>query len=198
MKASSFKELVEFIYSDYYRTHPHVPYRYNLKMALRLYKWGRKEWSFWFRCAQYKSWWQAFAIWRFRRISHQLLIEIPLKTDIGFGLYIGHPRCIVINEGTKIGNNVNLSQFLSIGTNNATPAVIGNNVYIGPMCCIVEDVHIGDNVTIGAGAVVVKDVEDNATVAGVPAHVLNYDNPGRFVNNRFVRQNEARISHNGS
>ncbi|MBQ5416044.1 MAG: acetyltransferase [Bacteroidales bacterium] len=77
-------------------------------------------------------------------------IDIPLSTVIGYGLYIGHPRCIVINSGTKIGNNVNLSQCLSIGTNENTPAVIGNNVYIGPMVSIVEVVRIGGDATIGA------------------------------------------------
>ena len=43
------------------------------------------------------------------------------------------------------------------------------------------NVHIGNNVTIGAGSVVTKDIPDNATVAGVPARVLNYNNPGRYV-----------------
>ena len=30
-----------------------------------------------------------------------------------------------------------------------------------------------------------KDVPENATVAGVPAKVLNYNNPGRYVNRRW-------------
>ena len=113
-------------------------------------------------------------------------IQIPRNTKIGYGLYIGHGVGIVINGGTVIGNNVNISQFLSIGTNKCTPAVIGDNVYIGPNVCIVEDVHIGNNATVGAGAVVVKDVPENATVAGVPAKVISYNNPGRFIKNPFV------------
>lgn len=93
---------------------------------------------------------------------------------------------MVVNGGTVIGNNVNLAQFLNIGTNHKTPAMIGDNVYIGPHVCLVEDVKIGNNSTIGAGAVVTKDVPQNATVAGVPAKVLNYDNPGRYIGNPYV------------
>lgn len=112
-------------------------------------------------------------------------VEIPLGTKVGYGLYMGHNMCIVINEGTIIGNNVNISQFLNIGTNENTPAIIGDNVYIGPHVCIVENVHIGNNSTIGAGAVITRDIPENATVAGVPAKVLNYDNPGRYVGFRY-------------
>lgn len=53
-------------------------------------------------------------------------------------------------------------------------------MYISDLMCVVEDVIIGDNATIGAGSVVVHDVPENATVAGVPARVLNYNDPGRY------------------
>ena len=92
---------------------------------------------------------------------------------------------MVVGKGTIIGNNVNISQYLNIGTNYGTPAIIGDNIYIGPSVCIVEDVKIGAFSTIGAGAVITKDVPENATVAGVPAKILNFENPGRFVNNRY-------------
>lgn len=113
------------------------------------------------------------------------MVDLPLETEVGYGLNLSHGICIVVNGGTMIGNNVNLSQFVNIGTNNNTPAIIGDNVYIGPMTCIVEDVHIGNNVTIGAGSVVTKDIPDNATAAGTPAIVLNYNNPGRYIGNRY-------------
>lgn len=80
-----------------------------------------------------------------------------------------------------IGNNVTVSQFVNIGSTNGEYAVIGDNVYIGPMTCIVGGVHIGNNVTIGAGSIVVKDIPDNATIAGNPAKILNFDNPGRKI-----------------
>ncbi len=82
---------------------------------------------------------------------------------------------------------MNLSQFLTIGSNNSKGAVIGDFTYIGPNVCIVEDVKIGSNVTIGAGAVVTKDIPDNATAVGNYAKVINYNDPGRFTrNNRWT------------
>ena len=119
-----------------------------------------------------------------KHLSVKYGIHIPRTTKIGYGFYIGHGIGIVINGGTVIGNNVNISHFLSIGTNNDKPATIGDNVYIGPNVCIVEDVRVGNNSTIGAGAVVVKDVPDNATVAGVPAKVISYKSPGQFIKNK--------------
>ena len=92
---------------------------------------------------------------------------------------------MVINVHTVIGNNVNLSQFLNIGSNKRTAATIGDNVWIGPGVCIVEGVHIGNNATIGAGAVVTKDVPEGATVAGVPAKVISYK-PHDFIGNKYT------------
>lgn len=112
-------------------------------------------------------------------------IQIPKQTRVGYGLYIGHGGPIIVNSSAIIGNNCNLSQFTTIGSNEGQAAIIGDNTYIGPSVCIVEDVKIGNNVTIGAGSVVTKDVPDNATVVGNYAKVINYDNPGRYINNRW-------------
>lgn len=121
-------------------------------------------------------------LWKLR--NHQQ-IQILRKTKIGYGLYISHGGPVVVNPSTVIGNNCNLSQFVTIGSNEGKVAVIGDNVYIGPNTCIVEDVCIGDNATIGAGSVVTKDIPSNATAAGNYAKVLNFNNPGRYVENRW-------------
>ena len=92
---------------------------------------------------------------------------------------------VVCNPTAVIGSNCNLSQWVTIGSNKGCSALIGDNVYIGPGVCIVEDVKIGNNVTIGAGSVVTKDIPSNATAAGNYARVLNYRNPGRYVKNRW-------------
>ena len=93
-------------------------------------------------------------LWKLR--NHQQ-IQILRKTKIGYGLYIGHGGPVVINPTAVIGNNCNLSQFVTIG----------------------------DNVTIGAGSVVTHDIPDNATAAGNYAKVLNYNRPGKYVENRW-------------
>lgn len=112
-------------------------------------------------------------------------LDIPRNTKIGYGLYIGHGGPVVINPSTIIGNNCNLSQFTTFGSNESHAATVGDNVYIGPNVCVVEDVKIGSNVTIGAGSVVTKDIPDNATAAGNYAKVLNYNNPGRYIKNKW-------------
>lgn len=118
------------------------------------------------------------------RLSKKFGIQIPLGVTVGPGLNIGHQMAVVIHPKTVIGANCNIAQFTTIGSNHEAPAIIGDNVYIGPNCCIVENVRIGSNATIGAGSVVTRDIPENATAAGVPARVLNHDNPGRYVLNR--------------
>lgn len=93
---------------------------------------------------------------------------------------------MVINGGTTFGNNVNISQFLSIGSINRTPATIGDNIYIGPHVSIVEDVNIGSNSLIGAGSVVVKDIPENCTVVGNPARIVGENKHPQYVHNRWI------------
>lgn len=145
------------------------------------------KFSFWFRLTQSKNpLVSTVAKVQRRRFSKKYMLEIPSGTKIGYGLYIGHGQCVVINPTAVIGNNVNLSQFTTIGSNNGKAAKIGDNVYIAPSVCIVEDVAIGNNVRIGAGAVVLKDLPENAVAAGVPAKTLKIDeSPNPYVTRRW-------------
>lgn len=142
------------------------------------------SYTFWFRLGKVKGLFYPIAKFMHWRLSRKYGIQIPLTTSIGYGFYIGHGVGVIINPTTKIDNNVNISQFTTIGAHGLA-AQIGNNVYIGPSVSIVNNVLIGNNVSIGAGAVVIKDIPDEATVAGVPAKILNYNNPGKFINNKY-------------
>jgi len=148
----------------------------------------RFSFSFWLRLSSSKNIFYPLALLMRKKYERKFGLQIPKQTKIGYGFYLGHGIGIVINPRTVIGNNCNLSQFTSIGTNDGKAAIIGDNVYIGPSVCIVGNVCIGNNVTIGAGSVVTKDIPDNATVAGVPAKILNYDNPGKYIGHRFEKK----------
>jgi serine O-acetyltransferase len=147
------------------------------------------KYTFWLRLRRSASpLTRMFAAIMHRHLRNKYAVRIHADTEIGYGLYIGHPIGILVNHTARIGNNCNLSQFTTIGTNHETAAEIGDNVYIGPGVCIVEHVRIGSNATIGAGAVVVKDVPEGATVGGNPAKVISMKPPGRYVVNRWPPQ----------
>ena len=137
------------------------------------------------RLSQSKGFSKLWGIFLYKINRTKKNIQIPRQTKIGYGLYIGHHGPIVVNNTATIGNNVNLSQFTTIGSNEGHAAKIGDNTYIGPNVCIIEDVCIGNNVTIGAGSVVTKDIPDNATAVGNYAKVINYNNPGRYITRRW-------------
>lgn len=181
----SYKDCITLIKSDEFRLTGKI--ESTLRVILKNLKPFSRPWLFWLRLCQYKG--CLYPIFRviYECISRKHQIQIQPKTKIGYSLYVGHKICIIINSGTVIGNNVNISQFLNIGTNHNTPAIIGDNVYIGPSVNIVENVKIGANSTIGSGAVVVKDIPENATAAGVPAKVLNYNNVAQYIGNPYQR-----------
>ncbi|WP_439603104.1 serine acetyltransferase [Devosia sp.] len=173
----------EYIQSD--------AYRYGGKYSVRdiMIEYARHpgfRYSFWLRLRRSRNvFLRAISVVFLRSISVRYNIQIPWVVDIGYGLYIGHNGCVVVSSSAKIGNNCNLSQFVTIGTHApANAATIGDCVYVGPSVCIVGEINVGSMATIGAGAVVVKDVPEAATVAGNPARPTGSGKPGgRFIQN---------------
>ena len=172
-----------YIQSDYYRYSEKVLSPIQLIFKAIFSNNHCFRFLFWLRLASPLSyrWIRLFAKVMHHHYMMKYNLHISASTKIGYGLYIGHGVGIVINAGTKIGNNVNISQFLSIGTNHDTPAVIGDNVYIGPNVSIVEDVIIGNNSIVGAGSVVVHDVPENSTVVGCPAKKIGENNHPEYI-----------------
>lgn len=166
----TYKEAFRLIRSDYLRyrilssgRHP----LFRILIAERGFKY-----SIFIRLAAVKGVLKPFFMFTHHLLSTRYSMQISPKTKIGTGLYIGHGVGIVINSTAIIGNNVTLSQFLSIGANRGKAAIIEDNVYIGPGVCILEDVIIGHNCMIGAGAVVTKSCPPYSIIAGIPAKVI--------------------------
>lgn len=143
---------------------------------------------FWHRLSSYKSKNPLYFIAKVihRHLEFKYALMIPSSTRIGFGFYIGKPTSIIINPSAIIGNNVNVSQFTTIGANEKNAALIGDNVYIGPSCCLIENVVIGSNSIIGAGSIVKHNVPENSVVAGNPAkEIKSKVFPGKYINNKW-------------
>ena len=90
--------------------------------------------SVWLRLSTSKSWIGKLAYPIFYYKKKKYGIDIHCTTKVDYGLFIGHGGPLIVNPTTVIGNNVNLSQFTTIGANGGRQAaVIGDNVYIGQM-----------------------------------------------------------------
>ena len=109
-------------------------------------------------------------------------IEIHPAARIGEGFFIDHGMGVVIGETTIIGDNCTLMQGVTLGGTSTRRVkrhpTLGNSVTVGAGARILGAVEIGDNARIGAGSVVVTNVPPNATVVGVPGHVIAYHDPG--------------------
>lgn len=61
------------------------------------------------------------------------------------------------------------------------PITIGNEVWIGMNCVIMDGVTIGDGAVIATGAVVTKDIPPFAIAGGVPAKVIKFRFPQEMI-----------------
>ena len=125
------------------------------------------------------------------RKSRKYHFQIPYETKIDKGFYIAHFGRIIIHPKAVIGNNVNVSTGVVIGTQfrgsrKGSPH-IGNYVWIGANAVIVGKINIGNNVLIAPGAYVNFDVPDNSIVIGNPG--LIRQSPGAtlgYINNTIL------------
>jgi serine O-acetyltransferase len=108
-------------------------------------------------------------------------IEIHPGATIGEGLFIDHGMGVVIGETAVVGEDCHLYQGVTLGGTSTRRAkrhpTLGRGVTVGAGASVIGAVNIGDNVRIGAGSVVVTNVPDNATVVGVPGHIVAFQNP---------------------
>lgn len=127
------------------------------------------RYCFLLRFSRYKGFLFPYFRWRLGRLGRQLGISFSRNVRLGYSFKIVHAIGIVVNATAVIGSNCTMHQFTTIGSDKDNAAVIGNDVYIGPNVCLVENVHIGNSTKIGAGAVVVNNIPSGVTAVGVPA-----------------------------
>ncbi len=128
---------------------------------------------------------------RLSRLSNHTQIQIPTAATIGKGLYIGHFGRIILHPEVVLGNNVNLSTGITIGTTRrgdkkGTP-VIGNEVWIGTNAVIVGSITIGDDVLIAPNAYVNTDIPAHSIVLGNPAVIHHSDKAtDGYINHKVI------------
>jgi serine O-acetyltransferase len=109
-------------------------------------------------------------------------IEIHPGARIGEKFFIDHGMGVVIGETTVIGDDCHLYQGVTMGGTSTKRAkrhpTLGKGVVVGAGAKVIGAVTIGDGAKIGAGSVVVTNVPPNATVVGVPGHIVAYADPG--------------------
>jgi serine O-acetyltransferase len=103
-------------------------------------------------------------------------IEIHPGATIGQNVFIDHGMGVVVGETAEIGDGCTIYQGVTLGGTSLTRTkrhpTLGKNVTVGANACVIGAITIGDNARVGSGSVVVRDVPSNATVVGIPAHVV--------------------------
>ena len=105
-------------------------------------------------------------------------VEIHPGATIGPRFFIDHGMGVVIGETAEIGANVTLYQGVTLGGTSTRRVkrhpTLRDNVVVGAGAKVIGAVEIGENSRIGAGSVVVTNVPPNATVVGVPGHIVAF------------------------
>lgn len=146
----------------------------------------------------YQPGFRALAIFRVAQLCHRSRFTRPLsyllvtlndlicgvwigpKVQAGPGLFLGHPRGLVVHPDTKIGSYCSIIQRVTLGGPNI---VIGDYVEINAGAQLISNdrgrgsLTIGNHVIIGAAALVLNDVPDCSVVVGVPAKVVKKITP---------------------
>lgn len=186
----SFRRFLELVRSDLYR------YGGRMSAARFLKHWVLTpgvKYTVYLRLCQYLRQQPARALGLFYLVKYLMImcgfrygIDIPDTTSVDCGLYIGHYGGIIVNGGSVIGRNCNLSHGVTLGKSYRGPRagcpVIGDNVFIGPGAKIIGHVVLGNNSAVGANCVVIEDVPESGVVVGVPGRVVSQKGSADYIN----------------
>ena len=95
-------------------------------------------------------------------------IDKHIKAKIGSNIKISHPSGIVLGPSAIIGDNVIISQGVTVGGsfNKSKNQLVGESTFLGAGAKILGNVEIGSNCIIGANAVITKNVKSDKIVVG--------------------------------
>jgi serine O-acetyltransferase len=125
--------------------------------------------------------------WLGRMVSHLSRwltgIEIHPGARIGRRFFIDHGMGVVIGETAEIGDDCTLYHGVTLGGTSwqreKRHPTLGNHVVVGAGAKVLGPIRIGDNARIGSNSVVVKDVPADATVVGIPGHIVSGGRRGK-------------------
>lgn len=105
-------------------------------------------------------------------------IEIHPGAIIGPRFFIDHGMGVVIGETAEIGADVMIYQGVTLGGTSTRRIkrhpTLRDRVVVGAGAKVIGAIEVGENARIGAGSVVVTNVPANATVIGVPGHIVAF------------------------
>ena len=105
-------------------------------------------------------------------------IEIHPGATIGPRFFIDHGMGVVVGETAEIGAAVMLYQGVTLGGTSTRRVkrhpTLRDGVVVGAGAKVIGAVTIGENARVGAGSVVVTNVPANATIVGVPGHIVAF------------------------
>ena len=117
---------------------------------------------------------------KLKLMSYKTHIQIPARTKIDEGFYIGHTGPVIINPEAVLGKNMNVAAGVTIGYENrgermGAPRFMGN-CWIGANSVVVGNVTIGEDVLIAPLTFVNFDVPSHSIVIGNPAKIIHKEN----------------------
>jgi serine O-acetyltransferase len=117
---------------------------------------------------------------KLKLMSYKTHIQIPARTEIGGGFYIGHSGRVIIHPEAKLGKNINVGTGVTIGYENRGERVgaprLEGDCWVGTNSVIVGNVKIGEDVLIAPLTFVNFDVPPHSIVIGNPAKIIHKDN----------------------
>ncbi len=103
-------------------------------------------------------------------------IELPYTVALGRRVVFEHQHGIVVHGHSHIGDDCVLRQGVTLGLRRLDcpldAPTLGRGVQVGAGAKLLGAISVGDRAWIGANAVVLHDVPDDATVAGIPARLV--------------------------